>query len=156
MHAAVCQPPPPALSASRITDSYFPLKLAKIARVAQSDPAAAAELHVRIEASIPAEVAGARRVVARLVECLDKLKATNPILRGGRVEREPEPATIVYILEAEAAKARRSCVAKGSVDGKAVFAVGNAVFGIGDGVVWLQRGTEWRPLFVGEIAGCIA
>jgi hypothetical protein len=75
---------PVSLSASLVADSYLAPKFTEIDRLAQTDPGAAADAHVRMEASIRREVIHSRRVTARLVECLDGLKARNPMLRGLR------------------------------------------------------------------------
>jgi hypothetical protein len=146
---------PVSLSASLIADSYLAPKVAEIGRLAQTDARAAADAYVRAEASIPMEVIRSRKVTAKLVECLDRLKARNPMLRGLTVEKEPEPATIVDLLENAAARRGRACVPRGSLDGRAVFLIGGIVFGVSDGIVWVQRGSDWRPVFVREIEGLI-
>jgi hypothetical protein len=142
---------PISLSASLIADSYFPSKITEITVLAERNLLAAANLYLQLESSIPPEILHTRSIVAKLVECLDKLKARNPILRGLKVERDPEPATIQDILESEAAKGQFVCIPRGSIDGKSVFSIGRVTVGISDGIIWIQKGLNWQPVFVNEI-----
>jgi hypothetical protein len=146
---------PVSLSVSLIADSYLVPKLSEISKLAKSDAGKATELYLRTEGEIPVELRRSRRVLTKLIECLDKLKEGNPILGGLKVEREPESATIADLLEDIANRKSREFASHGSLEGKAAYSIGHFTFGISDGVIWLQQGHRWNPILVRDIENIV-
>jgi hypothetical protein len=146
---------PVDLAAGLVADCFISHRIGDIEKVAKRSQSEAAQMYIDIEKAIPESLLGNSKIVAKLTECLDRVKANNPILRGLRIEKEPDAATVGDLLQSIAANCDREFWFKGSMDGKVLYQLGKLLFGVSDGVIYLSKDRNWTPVLVGQISELI-
>lgn len=142
---------PIPLTASLIADSYIRYYLEEIRQEIKTDIIKAAKTYQMMKSNIPVKFINHPRIVNRLIDVLNILKETNTILRGIKIERDPEPSTVGDLLEDIASTSNFDFMSKGTIDGRAVYSLGPCLFGVLDGILFVQKGQNWIPVFVRDI-----
>lgn len=142
---------PISLTASLIADSYIKYYIDEIKHEMETNVAKAAKTYQIMKSNIPFKFVNHPRVVNRLIDVLNILKEKNTILRGIKIERDPEPSTVGDLLEDIAANSSFDFMSKGTMEGRPVYSIGPCLFGVLDGILFLQKGRNWIPVFVKDI-----
>ena len=142
---------PISLTASLVADSYIKHYYTEITKIIKTDIKKSIELYQKAKEDIPFKVQRHPKVINRLIDILDTLKESNLILRGIKIERDPEPSTVGDLLEDIAAKLSCEFLSKGTIDGRASYSINNHIFGVHDGVLFVKKEKNWIPIFVKDI-----
>ena len=117
----------------------------------KTDVVKAAKTYQIMKSNIPFKFVNHPTIVNRLIDALNILKEKNTILRGIKIERDPDPSTVGDLLEDIAVSSNFDFMSKGTIEGRAAYSLGPCLFGVLDGILFLQKGRNWIPVFVKDI-----
>ncbi|OHT07506.1 hypothetical protein TRFO_24248 [Tritrichomonas foetus] len=146
---------PIPLSASIVADAYMKHYVNEISIIIKKDKVKAAELYIKMKSEIPTKIISHPKIINRFIDALDILKDPNPILKGIKIERDPEPSSVGDLLEDIAAKMNMVFMSKGTIDGRTSYSIGPHIFGVLDGVLFFQQEKNWIPIFVKDIEAIV-